>query len=177
MSTPANEESTSVSAETAPAAEETSQSGFSKESVEEASKLLQEALRKALDKEMAIERELAEFSDGFAGIAYALMQMVHAGDISHFRARDLISLFYHFDTGKFLHPTKLQDLLLHDKCMKYAKSVEENAMAYNRRVEKFKTNESLDDLAEFVRAEAAKEENENKKTVTADAPVENQAPE
>ena len=133
-------------------AEESAESAKSsaENALNELTEMLQETLKKTLDSEEEKDRELSDFSDGFAGIVYAIMQMGQTGELSQQRAISLMQLFYHFDTGKFLHHSKIEELVNHKKCMDYAKSLEENIVAYNRRREKFRLNETIDDIARSV---------------------------
>ena len=100
-----------------------------------------------LDDEKEATRKLEPISDQFSGIVFAVMQMANMDVISKARAAEMISLFYHFDTGHFLHHTKFAEIVMGDKCMNYAKKMEANIIAYNRRTTKFRLDQGIEDLA------------------------------
>lgn len=118
-----------------------------KSGIEEVTSMLKDMIEQALHDETEATRKLLPISDQMVGIVFAVMQMGNMGVISRSKAAEMISLFYHFDTSGFLHHTKFPELVMHDKCMKYAKKMEDGIVAYNRRTTKFKLNEGIEDLA------------------------------
>ena len=116
------------------------------DAMKQISEMMMNMIKEALEKESEETKAIVEFSDNFAGIVFGIMQMTSMGVISTRNAIDMISLFYHLDTGKYLHHTKFSELVMHEKCIKYAKKMEENTISYNRRTEKFKLNQTLNDI-------------------------------
>lgn len=115
--------------------------------IEAVTGMLRGMIEQMLDDEKEATRKLEPISDQFSGIVFAVMQMANMDVISKSRAAEMISLFYHFDTGHFLHHTKFSEIVMSDKCMNYAKKMEANIMAYNRRTTKFRLDQGIEDLA------------------------------
>jgi len=112
--------------------------------------MLQEMVKSALDADTEETRSLAEFSPEFSGIVFALMQLGNMELMTKPKIFEMIALFYHLDSGKFLHHTKFAELVMHEKCMQYAEKIKDNITAYNRRTTKFKLDESIDQIAATV---------------------------
>ncbi len=115
--------------------------------IEAVTGMLRGMIEQMLDDEKEATRKLEPISDQFSGIVFAVMQMANMDVISKARAAEMISLFYHFDTGHFLHHTKFAEIVMGDKCMNYAKKMEANIIAYNRRTTKFRLDQGIEDLA------------------------------
>lgn len=101
-------------------------------------------------KEVPIHEQSTEISREFAGIVFAMNQIISAGILTQRQGVNLIRQFYEYDTGKTLRVSALETIVMHDKVKKYEASIMPNIM------KRFEKNELLRKLQE-----AEKEEENN----------------
>lgn len=104
-------------------------------------------------KDAPIREQIPEISQEFAGIVFALNQIISSGILTQRQGINLIRQFYEYDTGKMLRVSTLESIVMHEKVKKYETSIMPNIM------KRFEKNESLKKLEQTDHTEQNTDQN------------------
>lgn len=93
-------------------------------------------------KDIPIHEQLPEISQEFAGIVFALNQIISSRILTQRQGVNLIRQFYEYETGKTLRVSFLENIVMHEKVKNYETRIMPNIM------KRFTKDESLRKLQE-----------------------------
>lgn len=115
-------------------------------------------------KDIPIHQQIPDISQEFAGIVFALNQIISSGVLTQRQGVNLMRQFYEYDTGQTLRVSFLENIVMHEKVKNYETKIMPNIM------KRFKKDESLKKIQETEECDLSGAPKENSQVSPKDSP-------